>query len=111
MKFIFQISSLFIKKKKIVTFSVEKLDFVVIYCAELRAPNESIGRKLNSSIVTNLFIAKSVSFLRQKFLLLKVLLVTLLVTKLISSLNVRNSNEKKLSPKQKLSLKLRLYFL
>ena len=68
-------------------------------------PNESIGEKLNSSIVTNLFVAKSVSFLRQKFSSLKVLLVTLLVTKPILSLNVRNSDEKKSL------LKLTLYFL
>ena len=68
-------------------------------------PNESIGEKLNSSIVTNLFVAKSVSFLQQKFSSLKVLLVTLLVTKPILSLNVRNSDEKKSL------LKLTLYFL
>ena len=49
----------------------------------------------------NLFVTKSLSFLWQKLLSLKALLVILLVTKPILSLNVRNSNEKKLSLKGK----------
>ena len=51
------------------------------------------GTKLNSSTVTNYFVAKSLNFLRQKISSLKVLLRTLLVTKPISSLNVKNSDE------------------
>ena len=54
---------------------------------------ENFGAKLNSAIATNRFVAKSLGFLATKISSLKVLMRTLLVTKIISSLIVVNSDE------------------
>ena len=54
---------------------------------------ENFDAKLNLATATNRFVAKSLGFLRQKISSLKVLMRTLLVTKIISSLIVVNSDE------------------